>query len=97
MNKKVDMVFMVYNIGSKHSGFISTRYVDPEYALTHQLTEQSDAYSYGVMLLELITGHEAIFRTLLSMVMVKLVGWARPLMNPQSCLCGPFSTSTKNE
>ncbi|XP_077229124.1 proline-rich receptor-like protein kinase PERK1 [Tasmannia lanceolata] len=57
-------------------------YVDPECVSTHQFTERSDAYSFGVMILELITGREAIFRTPLSMV--KLVDWARPLMNPQS-------------
>ncbi|XP_077232265.1 proline-rich receptor-like protein kinase PERK2 [Tasmannia lanceolata] len=56
-------------------------YVDPECVSTHQFTERSDAYSFGVMILELITGREAIIRTRSSMV--KLVDWARPLMNPQ--------------
>ncbi|XP_077228992.1 proline-rich receptor-like protein kinase PERK15 [Tasmannia lanceolata] len=62
--------------------FTNDRYVDPECVSTHQLTERSDAYSFGVMILELITGRKAIIRTQFSVV--KLVDWARPLMNPQS-------------
>ncbi|KAG0566527.1 hypothetical protein KC19_7G070000 [Ceratodon purpureus] len=35
-------------------------YIDPEYYLTRQLTEKSDVFSFGVVLLELITGTRAI-------------------------------------
>ncbi|XP_042491416.1 probable LRR receptor-like serine/threonine-protein kinase RKF3 [Macadamia integrifolia] len=35
-------------------------YVAPEYALYGQLTERSDVYSYGVVLLELLSGKKAI-------------------------------------
>ncbi|KAI4302628.1 hypothetical protein MLD38_038350 [Melastoma candidum] len=31
-------------------------YLDPEYLMTHKLTEKSDVYSLGVVLLELLTG-----------------------------------------
>ncbi|KAL2924306.1 hypothetical protein RDABS01_028679 [Bienertia sinuspersici] len=31
-------------------------YLDPEYFLTHQLTDKSDVYSLGVVFLELLTG-----------------------------------------
>ncbi|XP_022682574.1 probable LRR receptor-like serine/threonine-protein kinase At1g06840 isoform X2 [Setaria italica] len=35
-------------------------YLDPEYFLTHKLTERSDVYSLGVVLLELLTGMRPI-------------------------------------
>ncbi|KAL8055813.1 hypothetical protein ABFX02_04G080100 [Erythranthe guttata] len=37
-------------------------YLDPEYFLTHQLTDKSDVYSLGVVFLELLTGLHPIFR-----------------------------------
>ncbi|KFK35983.1 hypothetical protein AALP_AA4G063000 [Arabis alpina] len=33
---------------------------DPEYVVTEELTEKSDVYSYGVLLLEIITGRTAV-------------------------------------
>ncbi|KAF8405004.1 hypothetical protein HHK36_009899 [Tetracentron sinense] len=35
-------------------------YMDPEYVVTQELTEKSDIYSYGVLLLELVTARRAI-------------------------------------
>ncbi|KAL5550408.1 hypothetical protein UlMin_000584 [Ulmus minor] len=36
-------------------------YLDPEYFLTHKLTEKSDVYSLGIVFLELLTGLPPIF------------------------------------
>ncbi|MQL41710.1 hypothetical protein EI012_27800, partial [Escherichia coli] len=35
-------------------------YLDPEYYRNYQLTDKSDVYSYGVVLLELLTAQKAI-------------------------------------
>ncbi|XP_024464280.1 probable receptor-like protein kinase At1g49730 isoform X1 [Populus trichocarpa] len=35
-------------------------YMDPEYVVTQELTEKSDIYSYGVVLLEIVTARRAI-------------------------------------
>ncbi|PQQ13161.1 hypothetical protein Pyn_19921 [Prunus yedoensis var. nudiflora] len=65
---------------------ISTRvmgtfgYVAPEYASSGKLTEKSDVYSYGVVLLELITGRKPV-DTSQPLGDESLVEWARPLLS----------------
>ncbi|KAK8949458.1 Proline-rich receptor-like protein kinase PERK1 [Platanthera zijinensis] len=53
-------------------------YLAPEYASSGKLTAKSDVFSYGVMLLELITGKQPINTT--ESFNESLVDWARPLM-----------------
>ncbi|XP_052187062.1 probable serine/threonine-protein kinase PBL5 isoform X2 [Diospyros lotus] len=53
-------------------------YCAPDYAMTGQLTFKSDIYSFGVVLLEIITGRKAIDNTR-SPAEQNLVAWARPL------------------
>ncbi|GAB4860233.1 Probable serine/threonine-protein kinase pbl5 [Ancistrocladus abbreviatus] len=52
-------------------------YCAPDYAMTGQLTFKSDIYSFGVVLLEIITGRKAIDNTK-DAKEHNLVGWARP-------------------
>ncbi|KAL6652899.1 hypothetical protein ACP70R_011824 [Stipagrostis hirtigluma subsp. patula] len=52
----------------------SPGYVDPEFMVTQELTPKSDVYSYGVLLLELVTGKPVIQGN------KSLVEWSRELI-----------------
>ncbi|CAA2999093.1 proline-rich receptor kinase PERK8 [Olea europaea subsp. europaea] len=54
-------------------------YLAPEYASTGKLTEKSDIFSFGVVLLELITGRKPV-DTSQPLGDESLVEWARPLL-----------------
>ncbi|XP_076954381.1 proline-rich receptor-like protein kinase PERK8 [Bidens hawaiensis] len=55
-------------------------YLAPEYASSGRLTEKSDVFSFGVVLLELITGRKPVDASQ-PMGDESLVEWARPLIN----------------
>jgi len=54
-------------------------YAAPEYIATGRLTAKADVYSYGVLLLELITGRRAMDRSKVG-IEQNLVEWAKPLL-----------------
>ncbi|XP_047327501.1 proline-rich receptor-like protein kinase PERK1 [Impatiens glandulifera] len=77
--------FGLARFSSDQDTHVSTRvmgtfgYLAPEYASSGKLTDKSDVFSYGVMLLELITGRRPVDSTYAFMD-DSLVDWARPLL-----------------
>lgn len=71
--------------------YLSTRvmgtfgYVAPEYAMTGHLLVKSDVYSYGVVLLELLTGKKPVDMSQ-SAGKENLVTWARPILRDKDRL-----------
>ncbi|KAF5192921.1 Kinase family protein [Thalictrum thalictroides] len=71
--------------------YLSTRvmgtfgYVAPEYAMTGHLLVKSDVYSYGVVLLELLTGRKPVDMSQPS-GQENLVTWARPTLRDKERL-----------
>ncbi|CAI9087342.1 OLC1v1021393C1 [Oldenlandia corymbosa var. corymbosa] len=55
-------------------------YMAPEYATSGKLTEKSDVFSFGVVLLELITGRKPVDASL-PLGEESLVEWGRPLLS----------------
>ncbi|KAJ3682526.1 hypothetical protein LUZ60_015099 [Juncus effusus] len=66
--KVADFGLAKLNSNDEDSTFIHTvakgtpGYIDPEYFKTNQLTEKSDVYSYGVVLIEIVTGKHPLDR-----------------------------------
>ncbi|GAA0140677.1 hypothetical protein LIER_01983 [Lithospermum erythrorhizon] len=73
------------------TNYLSTRvmgtfgYVAPEYAMTGHLLVKSDVYSYGVVLLELLTGRKPVDMSQPS-GQENLVTWARPIIRDKDRL-----------
>lgn len=74
-------------------GLWAFRYVAPEYAMTGHLLVSSDVYSYGVVLLELLTGRRPVYYSS-SREPENLVRWACPLLatregvvQSHGCIC----------
>ncbi|KAL8136513.1 hypothetical protein V2J09_002514 [Rumex salicifolius] len=63
----------------------SVEYVAPEYAMTGHLLVKSDVYSYGVVLLELLTGRKPVDMSQPS-GQENLVSWTRPYLTTKEAL-----------
>ncbi|XP_055804729.1 proline-rich receptor-like protein kinase PERK5 [Solanum dulcamara] len=76
--------FGLAKLSSDNLTHVSTRvmgtfgYMAPEYASSGKLTDKSDVFSFGVVLLELITGKRPIDPS--NIMEDSLVDWARPLL-----------------
>ena len=67
--KVADFGFAKIGLGESDQSHISTKvkgtfgYLDPEYLRTNQLTPKSDVFSFGVLLVEILSGRRPVERT----------------------------------
>ncbi|XP_039041116.1 receptor-like serine/threonine-protein kinase ALE2 [Hibiscus syriacus] len=71
-------------------------YLAPEYAMTGHLRVKSDVYSYGVVLLELLTGRKPV-DLLQPPGQENLAAWARPLLTAKEGLETVIDPSIKSD
>ncbi|KAK7367851.1 hypothetical protein VNO80_09870 [Phaseolus coccineus] len=67
------------------SAHVLVLYVAPEYAMTGHLLVKSDIYSYGIVLLELLTGRKPVDMSQ-PQGQENLVTWARPMLTSREGL-----------
>lgn len=75
-----------------HSGYMA-----PEYIVHGQLTERADIYSYGVLVLEIITGrknHNSVASSAEGLSLMALVGWVQKHMPHTPIYSTPLHYST---
>ena len=69
---------MLLEVTNNHNSYLA-----PEYASSGKLTEKSDVFSYGVVLIELITGRQP-YDLAEPFMEEGLVQWVRILFSPVS-------------
>ncbi|KAK1319246.1 Receptor-like serine/threonine-protein kinase ALE2 [Acorus calamus] len=90
-NAKVSDFGLAKQAPEGRANYLSTRvmgtfgYVAPEYAMTGHLLVKSDVYSYGVVLLELLTGRKPVDMSQPT-GQENLVTWARPILRDKDRL-----------
>ncbi|GBG87742.1 hypothetical protein CBR_g45896 [Chara braunii] len=58
-------------------------YMSPEYMLRGELSEKNDVYSFGVLVLELLTGRKVVTRAPSGVGWQTLVDWVKPFLRDQ--------------